>query len=350
MGIRKVISLALIIALSFSSYMYLKEKYNPMAVELRFKGDLRNEEFQKIKKTLYLNVYSINYSMRYKRHNLVMTTGMDTQIIDIPIIHGEFITDSERRVAVIGDKVADFYFKTENAIGKKMKVFENEYEVIGIIKNSNVIYIPFDEKLFGLDWEKKIVRYISYDKELFYLNLKVNKVASQLSVLGLDVYDIVVYKEKIYGYINIIIFVVIYILFDFIMKLYRRIKKEIIVLFQGYMEKRRVKEWYEYMLEEKKDILKILVYSIVLVFMAIGIFKIIPYLTISSSSIPDNIFSLYSILGVFKYKYNNFILHLNNGYSAIMVDVIIINTIFLLIIMGILLNTALKKSNQGKSF
>ncbi|KGG81373.1 hypothetical protein Y919_01070 [Caloranaerobacter azorensis H53214] len=346
MGLRRIISLALIIVISFSSYMYLKEKYNPTAVEIRFRGDLRNEEFRKIKKMLYLNVYSINYSMKYRQHKLIMTTGMDTQIIDIPIIHGEFITDSERKVAVIGDKVSDFYFKTENAVGKKIKVFENEYEVIGIIKNSNVIYIPFDEKFFGLDWEKKIVRYVSYDKELFYLHLKVNKVVSQLSVLGLDVQDIVVYKEKIYGYINVIIFVALYILFNFIVKIYRRVKKQTIVLFQGYMEKRRIKEWYEYVLEMKNNILKTLAYSILLVFMIVGIFKTIPYLTISPSSIPDNIFSLYSILSVFKYKYDNFILHLNNGYSEIMIDIIKINIIFLLTIIGILLNMVFRKANS----
>ncbi|WP_069649325.1 ABC transporter permease [Caloranaerobacter ferrireducens] len=348
MGIRKVILLALIVVLSFSSYMYLKEKYNPMAVELRFRGDLEKEEFQKIKKGLYLNVYSVNYSMRYKQHTLVMTTGMDTQLIDIPIIHGEFITDSERKVAVIGDKVADFYFKVEDAIGKRIKIFENEYEVIGIVKNSDVIYIPFNKKFFKLDWDKKIFRYVSYDKNVSYF--KIDKVVSQLSALGLDVYDIVVYKEKIYGYINVIIFAILYVLFDFAMKLYRRIKRESITLLQGYMEKRRIKEWYEYILEEKKGILKILAHSTTFAFMVIGIFKMIPYLTISPSSIPDNIFSLYSILRVLKYKYSNLILHLNNGYSEIMIDVIIINTIFLLIIAGIALNIALKKVKQGKSF
>jgi len=60
------------------------------------------------------------------------------QIISYPVAKGEFISEEDvkrgARVAVIGDKTATDLFKTENPLGKTIRISGTQFEVIGVLE------------------------------------------------------------------------------------------------------------------------------------------------------------------------------------------------------------------------
>jgi putative ABC transport system permease protein len=60
------------------------------------------------------------------------------QIISYPVAEGEFISEQDikrgARVAVLGSKTATDLFKTENALGKTIRISGTQFEVIGVLE------------------------------------------------------------------------------------------------------------------------------------------------------------------------------------------------------------------------
>jgi putative ABC transport system permease protein len=60
------------------------------------------------------------------------------QIISYPVAEGEFISEEDvkrgARVAVLGSKTATDLFKTENALGKTIRISGTQFEVIGVLE------------------------------------------------------------------------------------------------------------------------------------------------------------------------------------------------------------------------
>jgi putative ABC transport system permease protein len=78
----------------------------------------------------------------YKNENsnvdIMGATPDIAQIISYPVAEGEFISEQDvkrgARVAVIGSKTATDLFKTENPLGKTIRVSGTQFEVIGVLE------------------------------------------------------------------------------------------------------------------------------------------------------------------------------------------------------------------------
>lgn len=331
MGIRKISTFILIIVISFSSYVYLSDKYNPAGVEMYLSSNIQYEEIKKLKKKNEISSCSLNYKMPYLDYMLIMTTGFDTQFKEIELSKGRSISDLNRKEVVIGDKVADNYFKTDRAIGKNISIFEEKYEVVGIVKKSNKIYIPYEPKLLRANWQKRIFRFDTQSSKVSYLLIE--NVESDLEALGTRVNHTVINRVKIYTYIDIIIFLILYILAVVIKKYYIELKKRVIFLKRGYDIQRRSIEWYKYLKQKKKDIAKVFRYMVVMIVIILIALKSLKYIELSQVVVPDNLFSLNSYIEIFKRLYSTLIYHLQYGFSDISIDVIFINIILFIIIM-----------------
>lgn len=347
MEIRRVVILGLIVIFALGSFVFLENKYNPLGVELSIRGNVTEEVSNKIKEISQVDSVTVNYLMPYGEHKLIMTTGMDRQLKSINVIYGQFISGLDKKVTVIGDKVADYYFRSEEVVGKNIIIYGEEYEVIGILKRSNNIYIPFSQELASLDWKTKKIMYTVKDKEPLYAAIE--KVEGKLRNLrGIEVYDTIIYKEKIYGYTNLVIIVILYILVFYIYKIYKHFKKETLQLFYEYKRVRRNTEWYEFISTNLKDTAKAISKLIGMLILILGIWKVKSYLFLADTIIPDNLFSSSSYLIVFMAKYNQFVLHLQNGFTDISIDTIFINILASLVIVSsaLIINSKVVKKEK----
>lgn len=347
MEIRRVVILGLIVIFALGSFVFLESKYNPMGVELSIRGNVTEEVSNKIKEISQVDSVTINYWLPYDEHKLIMTTGMDRQLKSINITHGQFISSLDKKVAVIGDKVADYYFRSEEVVGKNIIIYGEEYEVIGILKRSNDIYIPFSQKLSSLDWKTKNIKYAVKDKEPLYAAIE--KVEGKVRNLrGIEVYDTIIYKEKIYGYMNLVVIVIIYVLAFYILRIYKYLKNEALQLLHEYKRVRRNTEWYRFIRANIKDIAKAVGKLAGMLILILGIWKAKSYLFLADTIIPDNLFSPSSYLAVLKAKYNQFMLHLQNGFTDISIDIILINILALLtiIVIALILSSKVKEKER----
>lgn len=347
MEIRIVVVLCLIVIFALVSFIFLENKYNPMGVELSVRGSVTEEASNKIKEISQVDSVNISYWMPYDKHKLVMTTGMDRQLKSIDLIYGQFISSLDRKVAVIGDKVADYYFRSEEVVGKNILIYGEEYEVIGILRRSKDIYIPFSQDLTSLDWKAKNIKYSVKDKEPLYAAIE--KVEGKLRNLrGIEVYDTVIYKEKIYAYMNLVILVIIYFFAFYTFRTYIYLKKETLHLFNKYKEVRRNTEWFRFIKANIKDTSKAVGKIMGMLILILGIWVAKSYLFLADTIIPDNLFSPSSYLTVLKAKYNQLMLHLQNGFTDISIDIILINILgsLMTIIIAMLLSSKLK--GKGK--
>ncbi|MTI71846.1 MAG: ABC transporter permease [Firmicutes bacterium] len=341
MGLKRLLMLLIIITLALISFLYLNAIYNENVIELRLSKDITNAELKSMKMDSYLKKYSINYEMPYKGFNLIMTSGNDMIMKNIKMDKGEFLLGNKKMV-VIGDRVSDHYFNTKYAVGNRIDVFKKEYEVSGIEKNSKKIYIPYSKDLVNLNWKRKILKVVISDSEMIYYNL--DNIKRDLNILGINITDTVIYKEKIYGYLNLIILISTYIFIYYFLKIFKQIKKKVKLLLKEYKEKRRVKKLSLYFKDKKIEILKILNSVIISIIIIIMMKKILSYMHIEKSLIPANLFSLMSYIKILRLKYNSLLFHLENGFSSITIKTIILNIIMTIITIFTFITMKLKKN------
>lgn len=330
MGIRKILTFILIVAMFFCSYIYLSNKYNPSAIEFYASSNVKYEEMQRIKKKNSIEKCSLNYKMPFLDDLLIMTTGLDTQFSKIETINSSMVFDLNRNVAVIGDKVADKYFRSEDAVGRKIRVFEEEYEIIGIIKKSQSIYIPYDPELLTQNWKKIIFRFETESGRVPYLLIE--KVQNDLKTLGIEIHHTVINRVKIYSYIDIIILLVLYVLARMIKKHYLLVKASIISLRNNYEIQKRGIEWYKYLLDRKRDIIKIFKNILAVILFGYLALQSIKHMELSQVIIPDNLFSLNSYIDMFKRIYSILLYQLQYGFSDISIDIIFLNTSLIIVV------------------
>lgn len=343
MELKKIIICILIIILCFTGQLYLKSIYNPNVSELHFRGHITREEILELDKELKSKTYNINYESHYENYNLIMTTGKDMKIKKLNILQGNYNIDNKVKTAVIGDKVADHFFKQINGVNREITINDRKYIVKGIIKDSKDLYILYDEDLTKLNWRKKVINYISTEEDRRYY-LEIEKLQTKLKSMEIDVFDTIVYREKINGYMNVIVLVLLYILLSLLVKLVKVIRIKLNIIIEGYKKEKRIITWYEYVWSNKVKVSKALGKIIIAMILAWGVYKIVPKLQIPPNIIPDNLFSLFSYIRLIKLNYNKFILHLTNGYSDILVDSIKLNITFIIIsIASILIYKRIRK-------
>lgn len=334
MAVRKWSMVAAVLLFLLSSYLYLINKYNPDTVEFYFSGSPSKSNIRKLLDTGKGKVSVVNFTMPYKGHRLIMTTGFDTMTEIMPLQKGSWQLDMGGQQAVIGDKVADEYFNSANAVGNKITVYDRSYEIKGIIRNSNDIYVPYDDKLQTYNWQRKTVKCNLENDKYFYLNIET--LETQFNAMGLEVFDVIVYKEKLYGYINLAICIALCILVYFAAKLVKHNVRQIKKLVSIYRLESRTTEWSAYMVRNSSALIKILFSLLSLLILAFCFCSLLRLLEIPPSMVPDNLFSLDSYVKVIRLNYETYLLHMRNGAGDMLIDVKIINGILLLLVLCML--------------
>ncbi len=320
--------LAMIALLALFSYAYLLNQYNHNTVEFYYNGMIMQDNFERIRSYNKGSIAVADFIMPYQGNKLIMTTGLDFLTEAISMDKGGFISDISRREAAIGDRAADKYFKNGDVIGKYMDIYGKSYEIKGVIKNSNEIYISYDSGLEDLNWGKKVIKYNLNDDAQFYL--EINKIRGQLNALGLDIYDVVIIKEIIYKYMNMLILIGISVLTCFGIRFFRHFVKQIKNLLDVYMESKNTAELRDFLMSHVRDILRIIGWLPVISAVGLGIYALVTDLYIPPAMMPENLFSPSSYIRVMMFYYDKFVLHIENGVSGILLEAYMLDSIFIL--------------------
>ncbi|MGF7056597.1 ABC transporter permease [Brassicibacter mesophilus] len=331
MAIRKKLFITFIIILLLIPYFFLKSKYNYMTMELRFSDRLTNEQFLEVKKKNNIQFYSINYIMPKEDENIIMTTGMDYEFKKIFLEKGEFVIDFSKKEAVIGDNIVDKYFSRPNVIGENISVLGRTYKVIAIEDKSSNIYIPYSYDLIDNNWEKRVIKFETYKDERPLLWME--KIQTHLRILGVNTYDPIIYREIISLYINIIILLIAIVSALYFKKNIVDIKNQITCIKMQYQNQIRTTEWHKFLKSEKGMFVSTIKLIIIDVFIMIFIIKLISYLVIPLSLVPDNLFSLNSYVSMAKYNIHISRMHMLYGYNELMTDMKYINILIIIFIL-----------------
>ncbi len=272
-----------------------------------------------------------------------MTTGFDNLVKHIPIVKGNFINDNQLREAAIGDKAADRLFRNINIVGQNISIFKQEYIITGVIKNSDDIYITFDEG-GNISWSKKNIKFIIENQK--YLYLYTEMLEGKLRILNLDVLDRVIYKQEAYMYINIMIVVIVIFLFEIMKKQIDKTVRSFKEICTGYKEQSRSIEVSKYLKKRVNDIFWIAKDMFLSVVNLAAIIKCISFLQIPTDMIPNNLFALTSYIDVIKQNAGILLNRLDYGISGITLDNYIINLLGLIVLIGMLFY--MNKSRQYK--
>ena len=341
MAVKRVIVGSIFVVLMLTSYLYLSNKYNLHTVEYGFAGDLSYKQLVSLRESTKSLVKSssvnkelicvINYIGSFKGNRLIMTTGFDNLVSHLPIREGRFIGDCQVREATIGDKAADRLYRSMNVVGETIRVNNQQYKIIGVIKNSDTIYITFDESS-NIRWSKKNIKFIVEDQK--YLNLYTEMLEGKLRTLNLEILEKVIYKQEAYLYINSMIFVFVLLLIKATRKQFNKAIRNSKEIFADYKEQSRRIEIIEYSKKHIKDILHIAkeLFSVA-IFLAATI-KCIVFLQIPLTTMPSNLFALSSYVEVIKLNADNYFNRLDYGISGLTRDIHIINLFILLALIG----------------
>jgi hypothetical protein len=334
MAVKKYIVGILFITLMLTSYLYLSNKYNIHTVEYAFEGDLSYKQFEGLRKSTKSLVKKastnkelicvVNYIGSFNGNRLIMTTGFDNLIKNIPIVEGSFIGDNQIKQAVVGDKAADRLFRSMNVVGQTINIHKQEYIITGVIKNSEEIYITFDESS-NISWSKKNIKFIIENQK--YLNLYTEMIEGKLRILNLDVLNPIIYRQEAYLYINIMFTMIALVLFRIMKKKTVEaihISREI---YADYIVQSRKIELFKYFRKNKKGIFRLVKPLFLSAICFIAIISCISYFQIPANLIPNNLFALSSYVNVIKQNVDIFLSRLNYGISGITMDTQIINVI-----------------------
>ena len=88
--------------------------------------------FQSTSHERWVNKENVKSRIMYTDHRF-------TDLFNIEVIEGRFFTEeefnSERRVILLSEEMVEKVFGNESALGKSVKIYQNDHEVIGIFKN-----------------------------------------------------------------------------------------------------------------------------------------------------------------------------------------------------------------------
>lgn len=341
MAVKKYIIGILFIAFLLTSYLYLTYKYNIDTVEYAFVGDISFEQFEDLRKSTKTLVNKsstnkelicvVNYIGSFKGNRLIMTTGFDNLVKNISMVKGNFISDNQIKEAVLGDKAADRLFRSINVVGQTISIFEQEYKITGVIKNSDDIYITFDENS-NISWNKKNIKFIIENQK--YLYLYTEMIEGKLRILNLEILERVIYKQEAYLYINIMLVTIVFLLITATQKQIDKAIGSSKETYADYEEQRRHIEIIEYLKKHVNTILQIIIELFLSAIYLTAIIKCIVFLQIPPTAIPNNLFALSSYVEVIKLNADNYFNRLDYGISGLTRDSHIINLLIFIALIG----------------
>lgn len=338
MAIKRVIIILIFILLITSSYLYMTNNYSKNGIEIRLATKVEYEYFKDNIMAGTLMYDSMNYEMDFSDHRLIMTTGSDMQFENIKMKYGEFISEGDRELIVLGDKAASRYLMTDEAIGMEVTIMERKYRVKGIINNSNKIYIPYERSMLNEDWDTTIVRIepIARDGIKEY-NRRKELAFFGLNQMGVNIVDKVSYGDIAYFYKNIVLLILIISVAYIIRRIYLNIKDRTVSILEDYKRQYRAVTIIGFI---SKNIKKLLIaISEIVCILGLGYlaYKVFKNIYFNKEYFPDNIFSAESYYLLIKNYIERWIVRLEKGLTGVLMDfvklnLIILFTIFILLI------------------
>lgn len=203
----KNFKILLLVFLLLITSTYMVNRYRPQRVDLVVDAPI-GRALSKDLQAIYIYNCAIEYSMRYGKHNLIMAQGNLHTFDDLKILPGgkNYFNGSESEI-ILGEKASNHYFKSNDVIGKKLYIYNKEYKVIGVAKNSKSIIIPYQEKLKNRDWHKIVFKARSND--LVDQETLINSVRSYMQRINVDIIRAIKYSSYIYVDVIIIAFIFI---------------------------------------------------------------------------------------------------------------------------------------------
>lgn len=337
MAIRRCSSCFLFIVVMLMSYLYISNKYNINTVEYAFTGELSYKQFESLRKSTKALIKRgtenkeliciVNYIGSFKDNRLIMTTGFDNLVKYTPMTKGYFISSSQAREAAIGDKAANRLYRSINIVGQTINIYGQEYKITGIIKNSEDIYITFNENN-NISWSKKNIKFIIENQRYLYLYTEI--LEGKLRIIKLDVVDSVIYKQEAYLYINIMFIVILILLIRVLKSQVKQIIKISKETYAKYREQSMSIEVIKYLRKHMDDIIQIAKKLAFSVMSLIAIIKCISFIHIPSNVLPSNLFALSSYIDTINLNADILLNRLDYGIRGIMLEIYILN-FFLLI-------------------
>lgn len=330
MGLKKYAPVLVLLLLLWGSGLYLAYRYSTGTVEFYYTGHFDTQGLESLKKDTGNIPVILHYSMWHNGNMLVMTTGRDNSVRQINLSKGGFICDIKRSEAVIGDKAADSYFRSDDVIGQSVEVLGKRFRVVGIEHRSRSVYISYDDKLEDQAWQKKSILFNIGNKGRSDLELE--NLANKLAAYGISIYDTIVYKEVVYTYYNAALLILLVCLLYFTLRLYRILRKTIMDMIEGYKMVRRTVRLQDFLYSNPKRIWRIL---LLLAAFAAAVFTglwLKSCLWIPPAWIPDNLFSLDSYARLIKQSCEKLWFRLDSGWSGIAAESAVIRQGLLLVV------------------
>ncbi|SCX90817.1 ABC transporter permease [Alkaliphilus peptidifermentans] len=343
MVIKRIYILTLIILCSLTGYFYLQENHNPYSVEVFIEDLVTHEKIKEIAQSQSI-IYSLNYEIKYRNENVMMTTGYDTMFKNINVIEGNFITMADRNAVVIGDLVSNSYYRTSESVGRNLTILGKEHIVIGVIEDSTDIYVSYDEKLLNRQWDRIILRFMPPSDSIF--DRKVEDVKRVIDTNGIRYSEMIVLREKIDSYVNYIIAAIIGILITLAIKPGLKLINDIKRLYKGYKENHKTIEWYRYIINNKKSTLKICILLGGGVIVALIMYQLTKIITIPKELIPDNLFSPVSYINQAKSLFEIWYERMNRGFSHFLINRLLVNFSMIAVIFAVQIKWLLKDPCQ----
>lgn len=323
MVFKKIYILVLILLWALGSYFYLQEKYNPYTVEVYLDSPVSYGKVRDVAIKNRTRHHVINYSMTYIEGRLVMTTGQDGMFQSMKLLNGSFITNEREQVVVIGDYIADKYFRTTNVIGRKLPILGEEFLIIGVIPKSRDYFFSYQEDLLDQRWDHITFKYEPDNHE--HLDIRVRDMSQALRRYEIMYSDMTIYRDRMQDYINYMIISIVGIFIIFLVRPYRWLQNQIKSLWVEYQKQRVRLEWYKFIHHYNKTFFKIMLLVFGGFLSILGIFHLVKFIKIPELLFPDNLFSPTSYFNMFRNIYNLWIQRMYRGVTSILIDTVLIH-------------------------
>lgn len=304
----------LLILMNFYFYKDMTDRFNENA--LIFQMDVKDhEDVEEVLKTEGIDRFMIEYTSN--QSDIRYVSGKISDFYNYDLLLGKLDFGGSKREVVLGDRVADQYFKTIHCLEKTFTFANVDYDIVGVVKDSDSIFINYEKDLMGqvdrttlyvlppvgqkAEYYQDNLKYKLLKEQLNYTQFKLNKWYSDLFINL---------------YVGLILIIVIY-LMVMVSKVITDKVSEII----GLVKSERRTVTYINMIERHFRKLSIaLLWSMIFAILGIILFKGFTYLRISSYFLPVNFLSLKDYQELFNKVFGDWQYAMTSGLYAIEID------------------------------
>jgi len=191
--------------------MFSPEMFNVQSLKLSDVRSLENKclFIEKISPVCFGQVV-LSYKNKSQR---VSFRGIEQSLVNIEITEGRFFNKQEskerKKVIAIGKGIKKDFFGDENAIGKKIKVNQIFFEVIGVIdfkesalvgeRVDEIVFFPFEvaqKEILGIDYVSGIAIQLKPDVEANYAMGEISKILRQNHRIKNENDDFTVFSQE----------------------------------------------------------------------------------------------------------------------------------------------------------